>query len=57
MIGDLGLVKSMESIASFAGTPYYMSPESLEETDIGYFTNVNPLKGRRFGPADNGIQE
>jgi serine/threonine protein kinase len=39
LIGDLGLVKSMESIASFAGTPYYMSPESLKEI-VGYFTDM-----------------
>jgi len=40
VIGDLGLAKSMESTWSFAGTPFYSSPESLGKKDSGHFIDI-----------------
>ena len=40
VIGDLGLAKSTESEASFAGTPIYSSPESILGREVGYFTDI-----------------
>ena len=40
MIGDLGLAKSMESSASFAGTLAYMGPEFFRNEEIGYFSDI-----------------
>ena len=40
VIGDLGLAKSMDSTASFAGTPIYMSPECILGREVGYFTDI-----------------
>ena len=41
VIGDLGLVKSAESIVSqMAGTINYMSPESIDGKKIGFFSDI-----------------
>ena len=40
VIGDLGLAKCIEGIASFAGTLSYMSPEMILEKEIGYFSDI-----------------
>ena len=41
VIGDLGLVKSTESLVSqIAGTINYMSPESIDGKEIGFFSDI-----------------